>query len=98
MKVMEMKDEFSLNLLIQMQSLSGSLGARNEIETLDIYKEVVRSYIVYHGRDIMWLKNDKQRCKTICRDEECKSMMQNVRTFYSSGYFICACDADTLCM
>jgi len=40
-----------------------------EFETLDIFKEAVRNYTVYHGRDIKWLKNDKERCKAICKDE-----------------------------
>jgi hypothetical protein len=31
-----------------------------EFETLDIFKETMRNYTVYHGRDIKWLKNDKQ--------------------------------------
>jgi len=31
--------------------------------------------------------NDKQRCRAICKDEEYKSMMQKVHTFYSNDYF-----------
>jgi len=30
-----------------------------KFEILDIFKEVVRNYIPYYGRDIKWLKNDK---------------------------------------
>jgi len=58
-----------------------------EFETLNIFKEVVRNYTVYHGRDIKCLKNDKQRSRVICKDEWCKSMMHNVCTFYSNDYF-----------
>jgi len=58
-----------------------------KFETLNIVNEVGRNYTICHGRDIKWLKNDKQRCKTICNDEECKSMMQKVCTFCSSDYF-----------
>jgi len=57
-----------------------------KFETFDILKESVRNYIVYHRRDIKWLKNDKQRCKAICKDEECKPMMQKVCIFYSNDY------------
>jgi len=46
-----------------------------KFKTSDIFKEVVRNYTIYYGRDIKWLKNDKQRCKAIYKDEECKSMM-----------------------
>jgi hypothetical protein len=42
-----------------------------EFETLDIFKEAVRNFTIYHGRDIKWLKNDKERCRVKCKDESC---------------------------
>jgi len=69
-----------------------------EYETLDIFKEGVRNYTVYHGRDIKWLKNDKQKCRAICKDEKCKSMMQKICTFYSSDYLYLSMMLAALCI
>jgi len=57
-----------------------------EFETLDIFKEVVKNNNIYHERDIKWLKSDKQRSRAICKDEECKSMMQKLRSDY---FYMC---------
>jgi len=46
-----------------------------EFETLDIFEETVRNFTIYHGRDIKWLKNDKERCRVICKDETCNWMI-----------------------
>jgi hypothetical protein len=46
-----------------------------EFETLDIFKEAVRNFTIYHGRDIKWLKNDKERCRVVCKDETCNWMI-----------------------
>lgn len=59
MNVMEMKNRFSL-CLIQMQSLQVHLEIGMKFDTLDIFNEVVRNYTIYHGRNIKWLKNNKQ--------------------------------------
>ena len=41
----------------------------------------MRNYRVYHGRDINWLKNDKEMCRAIYKDEACKWMINLIDFF-----------------
>jgi hypothetical protein len=53
MKVMEIEDKFSLfNSNAKFGQVHLELGM--EFETLDIFKEVVRTYAVYLGRGTQW--------------------------------------------
>ncbi|PNX78018.1 hypothetical protein L195_g033991, partial [Trifolium pratense] len=42
-----------------------------EFETLEQFKKAVRDYTIYHAREIKWIKNDKVRCRAVCKAEDC---------------------------
>jgi len=60
-KVMEMEDKVfpRFNSNANFGQVHLELGM--EFETLDIFKKVVRNYIVYRERDTKWLKNKKAK-------------------------------------
>ena len=42
-----------------------------EFTTLKQFKDVVKDYTIHKGKDIKWLKNDKDRAREICKHETC---------------------------
>ncbi|RDX72949.1 hypothetical protein CR513_47504, partial [Mucuna pruriens] len=45
---------------------------RMEFVNLNNFKNVVKDYTIYHGRQIKWIKNDKIRSRAKCKEKECK--------------------------
>ena len=45
------------------------LGTR--FATVDRFKEVVKDSFIAEGREVKWIKNDKERVRVGCGDKEC---------------------------
>ncbi|XP_039687906.1 uncharacterized protein [Medicago truncatula] len=64
-----------------------------EFDTLMTFKDVVKDYIIFYGRNIKWAKNDKDRARAKCAQDECKweiycswskvNQSFQVKTYYS---------------
>ncbi|RDX84303.1 hypothetical protein CR513_34661, partial [Mucuna pruriens] len=54
----------------------GCLGDESKIEmkfvSLNNFKDVVKDYIIYHERQIKWIKNGKIRAREKYKEKECK--------------------------
>ena len=43
-----------------------------EFATLDQFKQAVRDFNIFSGREFYFVKNDQRRCRARCRSKECK--------------------------
>ena len=43
-----------------------------EFENLDLFKDALRDYTIHLGREFVWKKNDRERVRAKCKEQECK--------------------------
>ncbi|XP_072062624.1 uncharacterized protein [Arachis hypogaea] len=49
----------------------GRFELRTRFATVDRFKEVVKDSFIAEGRELKWIKNDKERVRVRCGDQEC---------------------------
>ncbi|XP_057745171.1 uncharacterized protein LOC130963039 [Arachis stenosperma] len=49
----------------------GHFEVGTKFATLDDFKEVVKDLFIFEGRQLQWIKNDKERVRVDCKGEEC---------------------------
>ena len=43
-----------------------------EFKSIDQFKEVIKVYSLFKGRDVRYVKNDKHKCRVKCIENNCK--------------------------
>ncbi|XP_025611182.1 uncharacterized protein [Arachis hypogaea] len=49
----------------------GRFEVGTKFATIDGFKEVVKDMFIAEGRELLWIKNDKERVRVACRGENC---------------------------